>query len=88
MTSQSSVYASADEASQSTSHISDTDPECTLLWEPNTVCGKGTADRYWLVENSRKCIDFCKNQLKVSMSMLFADSSHFKGPKGGILVCL
>ncbi len=88
MTSQSSVDTSADEASQSPSHISNTDPECALLWEPNTICGKGTADRYWLVENSRKCIDFCKNQLKVLTSILVTDSSHFKGPEGGILVCV
>jgi len=54
MTSQSSVNTSADEASQSPSHISDSDSECALLGEPNTICGKRTADRYWLVENFTK----------------------------------
>jgi hypothetical protein len=67
---QSTVDTSTADTSQSTS---DPDPDFGLLWHPETICAKGTADHYWLVDNSRKCIEFCKNQLKVYASILTGD---------------
>jgi hypothetical protein len=71
MLSQSSTEAFTSDASPS---IVDDAPDPGLLWEPKTVCGKGTTDRYWVVENTRRCADFCKNQLKVNVSIFITNT--------------
>src|SRR5204863_9214052 len=69
----------------STRILTDLDhPDLGLNWTPNVVCAKGTTDRYWIVENSKRCSDFCKDQLKVIHSMFVANAREcqrdFCGP--------
>jgi hypothetical protein len=36
-----------------------------LNWEPKKTRGNKGATQYWIVENTKKCSEFCKGQLKV-----------------------
>ena len=37
----------------------------SLPWEPQILRPKGSTFRYWIVENTKQCSEFCKSQLKV-----------------------
>ena len=63
---------SSSDGSQSTVDIDN--PEPSLNWTPKVICAKGTTDRYWIVENTRRCSDFCKDQLKVIHSVVTANA--------------
>ena len=67
-----SSQSSTDSASQSAIDLDH--PDLGLNWTPNVVCAKGTTDRYWIVENSKRCSDFCKDQLKVIHSIFVANA--------------
>ena len=60
--SQVSVIAIPDtESSQQTT----SDSELTLHWQPVRIAGAKGATRYWIVEPTKVCSDFCSVQMKV-----------------------
>ena len=45
-----------------------TETSSELPWEPQSMRPKGSIDpsRYWIVENTKQCLEFCKAQLKLA----------------------
>ena len=70
--SQSSSQASA-EASQSTIDLDNPD-DTGLNWKPQSIGGRAVKDKFWKVENSKRCSDFCKDQLNVIHSIFIANA--------------
>ena len=70
MSSQSSTSA---DASQSTIDL-DNPNDTGLNWKPQVISGRAPKDKFWKVENSRRCSDFCKDQLKVIHSIVIANA--------------
>ena len=54
------------------------DESDTLPYEPKTICEKGSVVRYWIVEDTKRCSQFCKDQLKVQPSAKYVTDS--RGP--------
>jgi len=65
MSEESTTIFSAVESQQSS--ISDGDAPTTtpLNWEPNKMNAAKSPARYWIVENTKRCSEFCKSQIKV-----------------------
>jgi len=55
-----------------------TDSEETLLWQPMKIQAKGSAARHWIIENTKRCSEFCKDQLKVLNGMYIANNRETK----------
>jgi len=68
--------ASSLDNSQSSTNVADS--EETLLWQPMKMQAKGSAARHWIVENTKRCSEFCKDQLKVSNGTYIADNRETK----------
>ena len=66
-----SSQSSAD-ASQSTIDLDNPD-DTGLNWMPQGISGRAPKDKFWKVENSRRCSDFCKDQLKVIHSIFITN---------------
>ena len=64
----------ADPADASQSTIDLDSPDIGLNWKPCGISGRSLKDKFWIVENSRKCADFCKDQLKVIHSVFITNA--------------
>jgi len=71
-----SSQSSAD-ASQSTIDLDNPD-DAGLNWKPQGIGGRARKDRFWKVENSKRCSDFCKDQLKVIHLIFIANVRTFQ----------
>ena len=60
-------------SSQSTIDLDNPD-DTGLNWKPQGISGRVPKDRFWKVENNRRCSDFCKDQLKVIHSIFIANA--------------
>jgi hypothetical protein len=72
MSSQLPGEGSSPDDSQSIPNVNDFDD--TLPWEPKTMFAKASTTRYWVVENTKQCSQFCKDQLKVQTAKYTTNS--------------
>ena len=63
--SQVSVIAKTVILDTGSSQQSTSDTELTLHWQPVRIAGAKGATRYWIVEPTKVCSDFCTMQMKV-----------------------
>src|SRR5271170_583021 len=43
----------------------DSDVDDGLPWSPKSMCAKDKVTKYWIAENTKRCSQFCKDQLTV-----------------------
>ena len=63
--SQVSVIAKTVILDMKSSQQTTSDSELTLHWQPMRIAGAKGAIRYWSVESTKICSDFCTVQMKV-----------------------
>ena len=68
--SQVSVIAETVIPDTESSQQSTSDTELTLHWQPVYIAGAKGATRYWIVESTKVCSDFCTVQMKVYWTLI------------------
>jgi hypothetical protein len=60
------------------SAMTDSSVVLPLNWEPVKLKAKKGGSQYWVVENDKNCVGFCKTQLKVCTSQYIANSNRLR----------
>jgi len=68
--SQVSVIAETVVSDMESSQQSTSDTELTLHWQPVRIAGTKCATRYWIMEPTKVCSDFCTVHMKVHGTLI------------------
>ena len=68
--SQVSVTAETVIPDMESSHQTTSDSELILHWQPVHIAGAKGATRYWIVEPTKVCFNFCTMQMKVYRTLI------------------